>query len=285
MQIVLAATLVVRVLGLATVTDQVPNDCGVHVIVPRVKYHAHPGVKTPPQVEDHTAILVVPKENYDTTSSWIMVTLPAFPNYVYTKLNGDQLRMLTDATNPAPSLQGLRLPSLQGCCKVSVPSAKLRSTFQAPYTGAAAVLDVAGGQISACRAPARGTEYRYDTEILLNHNGVARISGDTMKVSKEVRLKNLPVATRGVVYIANLPTCFISGTCPTTKATTAPDGRAHLHAYYAMLQGDTSKCQGSLKNCMTGSTPGDCTTPMIRDAGGVGGKQAFTFECSNTKFP
>jgi hypothetical protein len=38
MKALLAATIVVHYLGLAVVTDQVTNDCGVHIIVPRVKY-------------------------------------------------------------------------------------------------------------------------------------------------------------------------------------------------------------------------------------------------------
>ena len=39
MKAFLAATIVVHYLGLAVVTDRVTNDCGVHIIVPRVKYH------------------------------------------------------------------------------------------------------------------------------------------------------------------------------------------------------------------------------------------------------
>ena len=81
MHTILAATLVVRVLGLATVTDQVPNDCGVHVIVPRVEAHDHPGETK--QVEEHIAMLVVHSRHYDPASTWAMTPIPAFPEYLY----------------------------------------------------------------------------------------------------------------------------------------------------------------------------------------------------------
>jgi hypothetical protein len=279
MHTILAATLVVRVLGLATVTDQVPNDCGVHVIVPRVEYHAHAG-QTAPQVEDHTAMLAVEKKYYDPASTWAMTPIKAFPNYLFVRLDGDPIRVLTDGINPAPNnVSRLALPSLKGCCTPAGALKKLRSEFQAPYTGAAAVLDVPAGKVNACRAPGKGTDYRYDMEIVLNYVKSARISGDTMKERKEIRLRNLPLDKPGVVYLANMPSCFLDGTC-TTKLATEGDGLAHVHAYYAMLEGDTSKCQKSMKSCPRPGNPSLCSTPMIG-----GGMQAMSFECSNTKYP
>lgn len=281
MQTILAATLVVRVLGLATVTDQVPNDCGVHVIVPRVDYASHAGHDSP-QVEDHTAMLVVHKNQYDPASTWTMKPMPGYPDYLYLELDGDQLRVVTNGTNTAPSLKTVRLPSLQGCCSAAGTKKKLRSTFQAPYTGAAAVLDVTGGKVSGCRAPAKGeNQSRYDTEIFVNHEGKATISGDTMKERKEVRLRNLSGAKPAVVYLANLPTCFLDNSCQ-PKTAAAPDGLSHVHAYYSMLQGDTSKCTSSMKKCpVAGGQPPKCTTPMIANLT----PQAFDFECSNTQYP
>lgn len=296
MQTILAATLVVRVMGLATFTDQVPNDCGVHVIVPRVQYHQHGPKKagatpkkagaTPkkagatPQVEDHKALLVVPEQYYDSSSTWKMAPIPAFKAYRYVELDGDQVRFITNGTNDAPSLEGLKLPSLQGCCAASGVKKKLRSTYQAPYTGAAAVVDLSAGKISACAAAAKGEAgYRYDTEIFFHHEGTATISGDTMKTKKEIRLKNLTGSKPAVVYLVNLPTCFLNNNCK-PKPATAPDGLSHVHAYYAMLQGDTSVCEASLRNCPA-AEPGRCVTPPI--AATV--PQAMSFECSNTKYP
>jgi hypothetical protein len=281
MKTILAATLVVRVLGLATVTDQVPNDCGVHVIVPRVDSTAHAGHDSP-HVEAHTAMLVVPTDQYDPASTWKMKPMPAYPEYMYLELDGDSLRVITNGTNPAPSLKTVRLPSLQGCCAAAGPKKKLRPAFQAPYTGAAAVLDVTGGKVVGCRAPAKGeNQFRYDTEIFVNHGGTAKISGDTMKERKEVRLRNLSGPKPAVVYLANVPSCFPTNTCQ-TKAASAPDGLSHVHAYYSMLQGDTSQCTPTMKKCpVTGGQPPKCVTPMIASTAPL----AFDFECSNTQYP
>jgi hypothetical protein len=281
MQTILAATLVVRVMGLATFTDQVPNDCGVHVIVPRVESHQHGKQKAgAPHVEEHKAMLVVPEQYYDTSSTWKMAPIPAFKSYRYVELDGDQVRLLTNGTNQAASLEGLKLPSLQGCCAAAGKKKTLHSNFQAPYTGAAAVMDLSAGRISACAAAAKGDAgYRYDTEIFFQHEGMATISGDTMKTKKEIRLKNLSGGKPAVVYLVNFPTCFLTNDCK-PKPASAPDGLSHVQAYYAMLQGDTSKCQASLRNCPA-AEPGRCVTPPI--AATV--PQAMSFECSNTKYP
>lgn len=279
-----AGTLIVRIIGLATVTDAVPNDCGVHVIVPRVEYSAgsHAQHGTSKHVEDHTAFLVVHKDNYDDAkSTWKLKTLPAYKDYRYVELDGDEIRVITDAANDPPSLQNLKLPSLKGCCTKPGTPNTLKEAYQAPYTGAAAVLDVHGGIITGCSVPATGAQSRYDTEIAMKHRGAVKISGDTMKVRKEIRLKGLPIigAKQSVVYIANLPTCFLTNTCK-PKPATAADSAPHSDVYMAMMS-NSAACKKSLLQCLP-PKPANCQSPMIHNKGK---SQALSFECSNTKWP
>lgn len=62
MKAFLAATIVVHYLGLAVVTDQVTNDCGVHIIVPRVKYQGPSGPIDPRDVSPQT-LLAPPQQH------------------------------------------------------------------------------------------------------------------------------------------------------------------------------------------------------------------------------
>lgn len=224
-------------------------------------------------------MLVIHSRHYDPASTWAMTPIPAFPEYLYAKLDGDQIRVITDGANEPAKLTSLKLPALKGCCAPAGGAKKLRPEFQAPYVGAAAVLDVPYGKVTACRAAAKGEQYRYDTEIFLNSRRTARISGDTMKERKEIRLRDLPVSKPGVVYLANMPACILDNNC-VPKTAADRDGLAHVYAYYAMLQGDTSKCVGTMKKCPVPVKPLKCKTPMF-----AGGMMAFTFECSNTKYP
>src|SRR5882757_3262711 len=100
--------IIVHFVGIALFSNQVPNDCGLKVILPRI-VHAAPKVATAANkgpsatssasshVENHQAVLVFRTDSYVPGSSWGKPTPLTKPDargvkYEYVKLDGDRVR-------------------------------------------------------------------------------------------------------------------------------------------------------------------------------------------------
>jgi hypothetical protein len=309
----------IHTVGIVLFSSQVPNDCGLKALVPLVAYtnpYTDPRIAraasssfqagssakmatTParwdhpigpaPHVEDHVALLVFPATEYITNTNWSTpITLPGDPTYKYVKLDGERIRFETGLPNQASSLANLKLPSLHALC----PSMhSLNANFQPPYFGAAAVFDLPQGNVNACLIPNK----RIDTEIGLQSSGILTISASTMRVRKEIQLKPDSSGTIKLI-VANVPvSCLTNGYCSAPNPS-AINGVSHVHAYYAMGDGQmagmnitdwvssanqmpTNQCVVSIPNAaggfgMAGKTKNGNPDPMGAD-----------FECSNSAWP
>lgn len=256
------ASLIIHFVGLVLFSSQVPNDCGVKVILPQVVYSdlsARPDTSTPIQgipkatvdpstsnkptapktvgfvpiaqahhVEDHVALLVFPAAEYIPGTSWgTQPTALGTTPYLYVKLDGERIRFNSGALNQAADIDNLELPGLRTLC----PSARsLNANFQPPYRGAAAVFDLPEGKVNACIPGPR-----FDTEVTLDTNGQLIISASTIKTQKEIRLQ--PAGGTFELIVANVPvSCLANGHC-SAPGPSALDNVTHVHAYYAMGNG------------------------------------------------
>jgi hypothetical protein len=308
--VVTAAQVIIHFVGLCMFSNQVPNDCGQKVILPRLVYQdptaraervlapsAHhigepvvvPGRLGPqPHVEDHVALLVFKMSSYLVNVNWGPPTpLPGDPSYGYVKLDGDRIRILSGLPDQQLETSGLKLPPLQTLC----PSmTDLSANFQPPYTGAAAVVDLPQGTMNSCKAGAR-----VDTEVNLNVAATFVISASTMRVRKEIRLRG---PGNVELIVANVPVACLSPTGCTPATGIA--GVTHAHAYYEM-GAQSASCNASVKAWYDNASLADkpttaCSIVVPGAAGGYGmaeaakggpmsSPQMTNFECSNTKWP
>lgn len=284
--------------GLAVVTDQVPNDAGVKVIMPTVRHHTGftlPWRRTAAHVEDHMAVLIFPTDSYvKRQSSWkIAGTLKEHPEFSYVKLDGDSVRFLTgEAANPAsalsdnvvlPRLKREICPNLQG----------LRSDYEWPYAGGSAVFSVSQGTMESCVS-----KTGINTKLVLSTDGTLTVSASTMRRRKDFVLK--PAASGKIELVAaNLPTRYIlqgnyADESPDRHArmvhssvyasmVTAREGEAmcHLSLYeWFLAHGEFIQPQCNLSIPGLGSQqPKPMTSAALIDGA------VANFECSNTQYP
>lgn len=265
--------------GLTVFSNQIPNDCGVKAILPRVVYtsplhHERYKISGQPQeviaqaggpsrrfgtaipvpigdykhVEDHSAVLVFPTTSYHPTSNWgtpeVIKNKDGTPTpYSFVRLEGDLVRFPSNSTT-ATSLAGVTLPSLGGMvCPAKMQS--LKAEYLPPYTGAAAVFELPQGTITSCMSTTSHGMDRLDTKLELTSPGaIFTVSASTMKTRKELRLK----ATNGQVelLVANVPLRYLNGDTSEIEST-ALNGMEHDHAYYAMGSSATGSCSMNLK--------------------------------------
>lgn len=293
--------IIVHFVGLALFSSQVPNDCGLKVILPKVVYTApktaaaatkgkSAAASSSPHVEDHQAVLIFRTGSYVSSSTWGKPTLlpknnAAAGSYEYVKLDGDRVRFDSGVDNQGLDFNRPQLPPLGALC----PSmTTLDRRFLPPYDGAAAVFDLSQGIVKGCNATTR-----IDTEVRFNGDGDLIISASTMKLKKELRLK--PVDGKVELIVANIPVnCLRNGVCSTPSAT-AINGISHVHAYYGMA-GQSASCNKTISEWLTAATDNDapterCMIVLPPAAGGprpghaTAAVEMSDFECSNSQWP
>ena len=314
--------------GLTTWSEQLPNDCGVKAILPRV-VHTSSSTSTvnvaPPtarieddpcpadealtdsHVQNHVAAIVFPKESFVSQEGWgppktLKSGNEASGNnestrrveqvYLYVPLDGHTVRFITNgATNQPASLQGVKLPQLKQLC----PSMQtLTAAYQAPYSGAAAVVALPEGKLQECLSLPAEAEGRLDTRVELRTTETLVISASTMKNTKELHLKPRQAGESIMVMIANVPAPYYEG-ISTEPLSTANDGLSHVNAYYAMREPSNANCPLSIKDwwdqlsdpdgislCNAGPFPTSTPAPIISTSLSTSGAN---FECSNTQWP
>jgi hypothetical protein len=302
MNALLAATAVIRVVGIAMVTNQVPNDPGIHIILPAIHgVMTMPPINlqqpTPisqtifrqrrqePTVEEHKAVLIFRQCNFATAPNWQVNDLPNFPGVKYVDLTGSIIQFVGNKSNAAASLTNLKLPKLKFDATSCKQMTELAGGYQWPYRNVTAMIDVPAGDLKGCTATSSpGVTKRIDTVLKLNYDTFLVANAGVMNGFKELRLRSNCQDGRIEVVIYHGPWRAFSGdTSP--KSPTALDGAPHYQAYYWMTATNAA-------SCVAPSTAApDCgiETEWLKGGSGVGKKEVEVmqadFECSNTQWP
>lgn len=291
--------------GLTMWSEQLPNDCGVKAILPRVHTMPNTAAMLTRHVEDHVAAIVFPAENYDWQEEWVEPstlgsgtaapiapgTTPSERVFKYVVLDSDPLRFVTNgATNVPAGLSGVTLPPLQELCPAMQ---RLRAGYEPPYGGAAAVVVLPQGTLKTCLSMPAGSEGRLDTRLDLKTAGDFVISASTMSKPKKLHLKSIdgrPIE----IMIANVPAHYFEGV-PTTRSRDAIDGMSHENVYFAMCEPGNSNCM-SLRDWWNqlqypdGISLCDSRAFAVPETVVPGtfaslATAAANFECSNSRWP
>ena len=280
--------IIVHFVGLALFSSQVPNDCGLKAILPRVFYTASKTAQAATKtrhVEDHEAVLIFRTDSYVSGSTWGKpIPVPKIKgqtgSYEYVKLNGDRVRFDSGIDNQGLDFDRPQLPPLVALCPAMTT---LDRRFEPPYNGAAAVFDLPQGSVKACNAGSR-----IDTEVKFNGDDTFVVSASTMRITKELRLR--PLGGKVELIVANVPVnCLRNGVCEPPSAT-AMNGMSHVNVYYGMVSKSTS-CNKTIADWVATTTEVPsalCSIVLPLAAGGPvrdGRTEMTDLECSNSRFP
>ena len=308
-----AVDVIIFFVGLTLWSEQLPNDCGVKAILPRVVQTISTGtMPSESHLEDHKAALIFRRESLVSQTGWEEVkTLPkrnpdstTEPVYQYVSLDGDSVRFLTNgAANDPPSMTGMRLPKLRQFCPAML---NLGANFRGPsYPGAAAVVSLPAGAIRACLSVPGESQGRLDTRLDLKTNGNLVVASIMAGKVRELRLKPREDGRPIELIVANVPESYYERL--TTDGERAEHHRlSHLHGYYNMGEprgGDL--CTAELQTwwehldpegiplCTdtfpeTGrnaSMPPDVTLSLAQSNADSIVTSGANYECSNTQWP
>ncbi|HEV7240102.1 MAG TPA: hypothetical protein VGQ36_12755 [Thermoanaerobaculia bacterium] len=217
-------TAIIQFIGIVLFSAQIPNDPGIHAIVPRIAHSHHPNttvVSFVEGVEDHKAVILYRAEDRLTGSPlWKPKKLR---NWEYVELNGERVQFITDGGNDASAVPILLPRTGAGSCDVYQVKPALRPQFQFPYRGAAGVIDIPAGALDACETGSS----RVDTRLAIKTRNVLVI---TAKKPGE-KAKTITLDAEAVVYVANVPPSFLTDSPDVIHAS----GEPHWDAYNDML--------------------------------------------------
>ncbi|HYK05845.1 MAG TPA: hypothetical protein VE974_29130 [Thermoanaerobaculia bacterium] len=301
-----ATDVLIFFVGLTVWSEQIPSDCGVKAILPRVVHEKQRSQEPTPHVQNHAAGIVFRADSFVSLEGWecprILGTDQSVPcdaatapteAFWYVLLDGDPVRFLTNgATNVPASLQGVTLPRLQQDLCPLRPA--LTGPYQPPYSGAAAVVTLPVGTLQACISVPPDSDGRLDTRLQLKTDGNLVIDGSTMRETKQLQLKSRPAGGPIEVMIANVPETYYLGDVmkPTGNQI---NGISHENAYRAMVSAGNTSCTMSLTDwwnqlvdpdpirlCEAGASAFEPIAPIIATSLSTSGGN---FACSNTTWP
>jgi hypothetical protein len=281
-----ATTAVIQFIGIVLFSAQVPNDPGVHAILPRLAHaeHAHLSsgnaaniIKDVTGIEEHVAVIIYREEDrLHRVGGWRSEgTLRN--GWEYVRLRGEQVQFLTNGANDAPKIP-TDLPRVRSNSCLVAADAKpvaLRSSFQSPYKGAAAVVDIPFGRLDVCATNTPSVTERVDTRLLIDTEGVLVIAA----TKTGERAKTIALDGDAVVYIANVPPYYLFYGEPTNA------GDPHWQAYNEMLD---TPCPGRPDLALV---PQFCDLSLISESYKVARNKPpadfkmINSECSNTQWP
>ncbi|MEA2465757.1 MAG: hypothetical protein QOJ98_3504 [Acidobacteriota bacterium] len=308
-----ATDVLIFFVGLTVWSEQVPSDCGVKAILPRVVHESPPSPNRPPHVQNHAAGIVFRADSFVSLEGWggcprVLGTgedapcdAPNGPTgsngpndaFWYVPLDGDPVRFVTNgATNVPASLHGLKLPRLQQELCPAKPT--LTGPYQPPYSGAAAVVTLPEGTLQACMSVPADADGRLDTRLRLKTAGNLVIDGSTMRDIRRLQLKPRPAGGPIEVMIANVPETYYQGDTMKPPRTEI-NGMSHENAYHAMSEPGSARCTMSLTDwwnqlvdpdpiclCESGASAFEPIAPIISTSLSTSGGN---FACSNTTWP
>jgi hypothetical protein len=236
-------TAIIQFIGIVLFSAAIPQDPGVHAILPRIEAQTHaehyvnPGdAKQDAQmsamgVQEHVAVILYRDEDVISRGKGWRRTGSLKNGWEFVELDGEQVQFLTNTENAQPTIPGdiprAVMPTSR-CLLSSIKPVGFKDEFQGPdYKGAVAVVDIPSGKLSACAARTRDESNRVDTTLLLNTDGVLFIAA---KKSADAKAKTLALDGDAIVYVANVPPHYLF-----TGIAEPPTGEAHSEAYRAML--------------------------------------------------
>lgn len=239
------STAIIQFIGIVLFSAQIPNDPGVHAILPRITEDHHhvqmissktetdsENVSFVDGVEEHVAVIFYRKKDLlDTVGSWRQDGTTS-NGWEWVELDGEHIQFISDAKNDEPTIPA-SLPHASCPAKRDLKPVTLRTQFQSPYKGAAGVIDIRGGRLDACETNTIDTASRVDTRLFLKSENAIVIVG---KKPGE-RAKTIALDSDAVVFVANVPP-------PMLKTGIQPmqgDSEPHWNAYNDMLDGS---CDG-----------------------------------------
>ena len=287
-------TAIIQFIGIVLFSSAIPNDPGVHAILPRIDAGTHathnvnagdthqPAEEPPAGVEDHVAVILYRDEDVIERGKNWKRTGVLRNNWNFVELDGEQVQFLTNGRNEEPKIPRdiprAVAPSSR-CLLAARAPVGFKDEFQGPtYKGAEAVVDIPAGILSACAADTRTEANRIDTTLLMKTEGVLVITG---KKATEARAKTITLAGDAVVYVANVPPHFLF-----TGVAEPPAGEPHWEAYTAMLD---TPCKDAPEG---GNVTSVCDLSAISTAWKIAqakppstGLKILDSSCSNTQWP
>lgn len=300
---------VILFVGLTLWSQQIPNDCGVKAILPRVEHTACDGSAHGPAaspspvsllpIQNHQAAIVFPKSSLLSQTGWgDPEELPGQnvaddgEKLLFIRLNGDLVRFHTnEATNVPSNLDGMKLARVRE--QLCPARTTLRDEYQPPYSGAVAVVALPEGTLQACLSVPAESLGRLDTRVVMNTIDTLGISGGTMSnKQKELRLQPRKAGEPIQLMIVNVPESFFQGTPVASDA-----AGSHMNVYLAMGEPGTAACALSLRQWWDQLDPDGI--PLCSPATSLAATGAFpvpdamlrvwtsgaNFECSNSQWP
>lgn len=280
-------TAIIQFIGIVLFSSQIPNDPGVHAIVPRIEHEAHVHLSygdanTKPKtnvsgVEDHAAVIIYRRrDRLHKVGGW-KADGGLRSDWEYVRLDGEHVQFLTNGANAAPKIPtDLPRVAASTSCLAAAQQPNLLPSFQSPYKGAAGVIDIPSGRLDVCAANTRSVTERVDTRLLINTEGVLVIAA----TKAGERAKTIALDGDAVVYVANVPPYYLF-----TGVEKPAVGDPHYEAYNAMLD---SPCAGRPEGTFV---PDSCDLTAISTSYMTARKEPpadfkmINSECSNTQWP
>lgn len=232
-------TAIIQFIGIVLFSSQVPNDPGIHAILPRIGHvhksdlHTMPKLDpkqtgeqhlSPTGIENHVSVIMYrDADRLYKTGGWRSDGGLA-NGWSYLALDGERVQFLTHSGNGRPEIPR-GLPRTGSACGAQSAPPTLRAEFLPPYRGAAAVIDIPEGQLSSCQTSTVNVASRLDTRLVLDTRGVLVVTA----TKKNAEPKALMLRGDAVVFIANIPPYAL------LQDTDLTIGEPHWTAYNAML--------------------------------------------------
>ena len=289
------ATAVIHVIGLVLMSYQLVPGTGWWGVAPRIPCpHSRSDQQDVPlnalpadaamnqtQVEEHAAVLLIPINDYVSSSNWAPTVLENHqPTSLYVKLDGERIRFITNVRTTVPTERTEIMPSRSStdlglthqCCD-------LRKEYT-PEDGslAAALVDFSNGVPKVCSqdVPEQAVQMRRrDTNVYIANGGTLIIEATT----KENVKKRITVRGNTQLVLANIPSKLIPG----SSQCSVNGVLMHEVAYGAMLKACPRDAQ-----CPSGDLP---VVPSCGDKTfGVVARQSqydhiTDARCSNNQWP
>jgi hypothetical protein len=279
---------IIHFVGIVALTTSLPKTTGLEAVLPRIP--ATPAiVVNQQQIEVHQAAIVFRRLQFLASTNWKVRSLPN--GYQYVELDGEVVTVAGAAINkksPPPTL-----PKIGVFCH----GGTLKPDFVSPYSGAAAVIAVPAGEVSACNPPVVGgtlANPRLDTEVVID-----TVKGILILTATDPKRKVLPRTltlrdNRGIdigIEVANLPPRYLNGDAsPALQG----QGLGHYHAYQSMVAANQNcdmPASQPAPTCKLTDLPALTVDASLLPkhphsaAGGHDETTAFNFQCSNSQWP
>jgi hypothetical protein len=284
-------TAIIQFIGIVLFSTAVPNDPGLHAILPRIGHVHQRELKALPRpeapdnftlfgsarIENHVSVIMYRAgDRLNRTDGWQSDGRLA-NDWKYVVLDGERVQFLTNGINGEPSIP-LDLPKIGNSYSCRPADQSLRPDYQPPYHGAVAVIDIPDGTLRSCETNTAATTARLDTRLRLKTRGVLVITG----TKGDEDAKTIVLKGNAVVFVANIPPYALIEDIDLNR------GDSHWMVYNSML---SKTCAARPQEDPTIDPPIPCDSePLGESYVRARNKPPMDFlmidsACSNTQWP